>query len=104
METPRFVKRYAELAPLIATTAAEYATEVRARRFAGPERCIGIKYCNGPRRCSRCSSREVFADSAGRACDANCRCPVPTPSGHSARPTPPRAFQECILMRQSGGD
>jgi 3-methyl-2-oxobutanoate hydroxymethyltransferase len=43
METPRFVKRHAELAPLIATTAAEYATEVRARRFPGPEHCIGIK-------------------------------------------------------------
>jgi hypothetical protein len=70
METPRFVKRHAELAPLIATTAAEYATEVRARRFPGPQHCIGIKQRNGPRRCSRCSSREVFADSAGRACDA----------------------------------
>jgi 3-methyl-2-oxobutanoate hydroxymethyltransferase len=40
---PRFVKRYAELAPLIAAAAAEYAADVRARRFPGPEHCFGIK-------------------------------------------------------------
>jgi 3-methyl-2-oxobutanoate hydroxymethyltransferase len=40
---PRFVKRYAELAPLIAQAAAEYAAEVRARRFPGPEHCFGMK-------------------------------------------------------------
>jgi 3-methyl-2-oxobutanoate hydroxymethyltransferase len=40
---PRFVKRYAELAPLITTAAAEYAADVRARRFPGPEHCFGMK-------------------------------------------------------------
>lgn len=35
--TPRFVKRYAALAPLIAAAAADYAADVRARRFPGPE-------------------------------------------------------------------
>jgi 3-methyl-2-oxobutanoate hydroxymethyltransferase len=41
--TPRFVKRYAELAPLITDAAAEYAADVRARRFPGPEHCFGTK-------------------------------------------------------------
>jgi 3-methyl-2-oxobutanoate hydroxymethyltransferase len=40
---PRFVKRYAELAPLIAAAAAEYAADVRTRRFPGPEHCFGMK-------------------------------------------------------------
>ncbi|HEY4472109.1 MAG TPA: 3-methyl-2-oxobutanoate hydroxymethyltransferase [Stellaceae bacterium] len=40
---PRFVKRYAELAPLIAAAAAEYAADVRARRFPGPEHCFGMQ-------------------------------------------------------------
>ena len=40
---PRFVKRYAELAPLIAAAAAEYAADVRARRFPGAEHCFGVK-------------------------------------------------------------
>ncbi len=39
---PRFVKRYAELAPLISEAAAAYAAEVRARRFPGPEHCFGV--------------------------------------------------------------
>jgi 3-methyl-2-oxobutanoate hydroxymethyltransferase len=39
--TPRFVKRYAELAPLIAAAAAAYAADVRARRFPGKEHCFG---------------------------------------------------------------
>ena len=39
--TPRFVKRYAELAPLIAAAAGAYADDVRARRFPGPEHCFG---------------------------------------------------------------
>jgi 3-methyl-2-oxobutanoate hydroxymethyltransferase len=34
---PRFVKRYADLGPLIDETAARYAAEVRARTFPGPE-------------------------------------------------------------------
>lgn len=38
---PRFVKRYAELAPLIAAAAASYADDVRARRFPGPEHVYG---------------------------------------------------------------
>ena len=39
--TPRFVKRYAELAPLISAAAKAYAEDVRARRFPGPEHCFG---------------------------------------------------------------
>ena len=38
---PRFVKRYAELAPLISAAAEAYAADVRARRFPGPEHCFG---------------------------------------------------------------
>lgn len=34
---PRFVKRFAELAPLIDKAAADYANDVRERRFPGPE-------------------------------------------------------------------
>jgi 3-methyl-2-oxobutanoate hydroxymethyltransferase len=41
--TPRFVKRYAELAPLISAAAASYAADVRARHFPGPEHCFGTK-------------------------------------------------------------
>ena len=39
--TPRFVKRYAELGPLIAEAAAAYAGDVRAGRFPGPEHVVG---------------------------------------------------------------
>lgn len=39
--TPKFVKRYAELNPLIEAAAAEYADDVRARTFPGPEHCFG---------------------------------------------------------------
>ncbi|MBV1797016.1 3-methyl-2-oxobutanoate hydroxymethyltransferase [Siccirubricoccus sp. G192] len=38
--TPRFVRRYADLGSQIATAAAEYAADVRARRFPGPEHCF----------------------------------------------------------------
>jgi 3-methyl-2-oxobutanoate hydroxymethyltransferase len=38
--TPRFVKRYADLGPLIATAAAAYADDVRARRFPALEHCF----------------------------------------------------------------
>jgi 3-methyl-2-oxobutanoate hydroxymethyltransferase len=41
--TPRFVRRYAELAPLIGKAAEQYAADVRARRFPGPEHCFGTK-------------------------------------------------------------
>ena len=41
--TPRFVKRYAELAPTIDQAVAAYAEDVRARRFPGPEHCFGTK-------------------------------------------------------------
>jgi 3-methyl-2-oxobutanoate hydroxymethyltransferase len=40
---PRFVKRYAELAPLIEAAAQSYAEDVRARRFPGPEHCFGMR-------------------------------------------------------------
>ena len=40
---PRFVRRYADLAPLIAAAAEAYAADVRARRFPGPEHSFGIK-------------------------------------------------------------
>jgi 3-methyl-2-oxobutanoate hydroxymethyltransferase len=33
----------AELAPAIAAVAAEYAADVRDRRFPGPEHCFGMK-------------------------------------------------------------
>ena len=41
--TPRFVKRYAELAPAVDQAVAAYAEDVRARRFPGPEHCFGVK-------------------------------------------------------------
>ena len=41
--TPRFVKRYAELAPTIDQAVAAYAEDVRQRRFPGPEHCFGVK-------------------------------------------------------------
>ena len=34
---PRFVKRYADLAETISAAAASYASEVRSRRFPGPD-------------------------------------------------------------------
>jgi 3-methyl-2-oxobutanoate hydroxymethyltransferase len=39
--TPKFVKRYAELAPLVEDAARAYAAEVRARAFPAPEHCVG---------------------------------------------------------------
>jgi 3-methyl-2-oxobutanoate hydroxymethyltransferase len=38
--TPKFVKRYAELGEAVASAAASYAADVRARRFPGPEHCF----------------------------------------------------------------
>ncbi len=40
--TPKFVKRYVELGPLISEAAATYSAEVRARTFPGPEHCFGM--------------------------------------------------------------
>ena len=40
---PRFVRRHAELAPLIAAAVETYAEDVRARHFPGPEHCFGMK-------------------------------------------------------------
>ncbi|MEO0035227.1 MAG: hypothetical protein RLZZ501_1250 [Pseudomonadota bacterium] len=40
--TPKFVKRYADLGPIIRAAAEAYATEVRARTFPGPEHCFGL--------------------------------------------------------------
>lgn len=39
---PRFVKRYAELGQAVREAAAAYASDVRARRFPGPEHCFGM--------------------------------------------------------------
>ncbi|MBS7810325.1 3-methyl-2-oxobutanoate hydroxymethyltransferase [Roseococcus sp. XZZS9] len=38
--TPRFVRRYANLGEQISAAAAEYAQDVRARRFPAPEHCF----------------------------------------------------------------
>lgn len=40
---PKFVKRYAEIGQAIDAAVEAYAEEVRARRYPGPEHCIGIK-------------------------------------------------------------
>lgn len=41
--TPKFVRRYAELGEQIERAAAEYAADVKARRFPGLEQCFGVK-------------------------------------------------------------
>ena len=40
--TPKFVKRYADLRPLITEAAERYAAEVKARTFPAPEHCFGM--------------------------------------------------------------
>jgi len=40
--TPKFVKRYADVAKDIDAAAAAYAADVRARRFPGPEHSFGV--------------------------------------------------------------
>jgi 3-methyl-2-oxobutanoate hydroxymethyltransferase len=40
--TPKFVKRYADLGPEIDKAVAEFAADVKARRFPGPEHCFGM--------------------------------------------------------------
>lgn len=44
---PRFVKRYAELAPQIERALAAYAGDVRAGRFPEPGHCFGVKAAVG---------------------------------------------------------
>jgi 3-methyl-2-oxobutanoate hydroxymethyltransferase len=41
--TPRFVRRYAELAGAVTDAVAAYAADVTARRFPGPEHCFKAK-------------------------------------------------------------
>ena len=41
--TPKFVKKFADLAPLVEQAAKDYAAEVRARSFPGPEHTFGAK-------------------------------------------------------------
>jgi 3-methyl-2-oxobutanoate hydroxymethyltransferase len=40
--TPKFVKRYADLRPIITKAAEDFAAEVKARTFPGPEHCFGV--------------------------------------------------------------
>ena len=57
--TPKFVKRYAELGAAIARRRSEYAADVRARRFPGPEHCFGA----GP----HCARRAITPASRSAA-------------------------------------
>ncbi len=41
--TPRFVKRYADVAGEVSAAAASFARDVRARTFPGPEHCYGVR-------------------------------------------------------------
>jgi 3-methyl-2-oxobutanoate hydroxymethyltransferase len=40
--TPKFVKRYAELGPVVTEAVERYAAEVKARSFPGLEHCFGV--------------------------------------------------------------
>lgn len=40
--TPKFVKKYANLSPMVSEAAAAYAAEVKARTFPAPEHCFGV--------------------------------------------------------------
>jgi 3-methyl-2-oxobutanoate hydroxymethyltransferase len=40
--TPKFVKRYADLSPIISQAVSDYAAEVKARIFPGREHCFGV--------------------------------------------------------------
>ncbi|MDO0568767.1 3-methyl-2-oxobutanoate hydroxymethyltransferase, partial [Escherichia coli] len=40
---PRFVKRFAELSPLVSQAVESYADEVRAGRFPGPEHTFQVR-------------------------------------------------------------
>ena len=41
--TPKFVKRYGDLADAVSGAAAAYAAEVRSRTFPGPEHCFAVR-------------------------------------------------------------
>ena len=41
--TPKFVRRYGDLGPMIEAAIEGYATDVRARAFPGPEHVYGMK-------------------------------------------------------------
>ncbi len=45
--TPKFAKRFANIGPMIAEAAAEYAADVRARRFPAKEHCYGLSAKDG---------------------------------------------------------
>ena len=47
--TPKFVKRYAELAPEIEEAVKAFADDVRSRAFPGDEHCFGAKRGSGPK-------------------------------------------------------
>ena len=47
--TPKFVKRYAELAPEIEQAVKAYADEVRSRAFPGDEHCFGARRGPAPK-------------------------------------------------------
>ena len=40
--TPKFVKRYAQLGPMVSEAVAAYAADVKSRAFPGPEHCFGL--------------------------------------------------------------
>src|SRR3981081_414940 len=44
--TPKFVRRYGDLAPVIEAAIEGYATDVRSRAFPGPEHVYGMKTKN----------------------------------------------------------
>lgn len=46
---PKFVKRYAELGPVVTEAARTYAAEVKSRAFPAPEHCFGVKRAGEPR-------------------------------------------------------
>jgi 3-methyl-2-oxobutanoate hydroxymethyltransferase len=41
--TPKFVRRYAQLGEQVSRAAADYAADVKARRFPAAEHCFGVK-------------------------------------------------------------
>ncbi len=48
--TPRFVKRYADVGAVIGEAVAEYAADVRARRFPTREHCFGVAAGTGTKK------------------------------------------------------